>query len=716
LHLILLTLIVTFVVSGSAHFERAQVASASPLEYQVFSTDSMVVQGEVLCITSVIEEHLIVSYVAILVTQVVIGPDSLRGTEIILKHLGGEVSGVLLWVSDQPYFAVGETVELKVRQEGNLYVSVSPKKTLATPLNVFATAAGYVLMWYKPGTGWQVSTTRPGPDWYGPAKWSTGHFDYWINTANIPSDVSISSFITYATASFQTWQDDPSSSISFTYEGTGTATPGTPDGVNSVGWGSIGGATIAVTTSWGSYSPGDYASLRITETDIKFDSSKAWSAQSSGVSGKYDVQNIGTHEAGHTFGLGDLYDSADSEQTMYGYSSTEETKKRTLEWGDQAGAAALYPSGWYTVTFYTDPTSSTITADEVTKTNGDTGTYASGARVHVVANPPNGYQFSYWETSGVSVDSTSSADTYMTVSNNGWLKAHFIVLPDKGALVVFRPSVGTWYYTTKFNSYNDYNAKQWGISGDKPLLGDFDRDGKADLVVYRPSQGSWYWTTSSSSYLDYHLKSWGLANDIPLLGDFDGDGKSDLAVFRPSTGCWYWTTSGSGYSDYNTKPWGLSGDVPLLADMDGDGKADLVVYRPTTGTWWWTTLSSGYSDYNIKQWGLKGDKPLVCDVDGDEKADLTVFRPTNGYWYYTTSSGGYSDYNVKSWGLPGDVPLVGDLDGDGKSDFVVFRANSGCWYYTTSSSGYTSYNMKQWGMKGDIPVLFNAKFCVPTWL
>jgi hypothetical protein len=83
------------------------------------------------------------------------------------------------------------------------------------------------------------------------------------------------------------------------------------------------------------------------------------------------------------------------------------------------------PPPSYSVTFYSDPTSGTITAGGVTKSNGATGSYTSGSSVHVVANPPSGYTFSYWETSGVSVDSTSSADTYMTVSNNGWLKAHF---------------------------------------------------------------------------------------------------------------------------------------------------------------------------------------------------------------------------------------------------------------------------------------------------
>jgi hypothetical protein len=78
-----------------------------------------------------------------------------------------------------------------------------------------------------------------------------------------------------------------------------------------------------------------------------------------------------------------------------------------------------------TATFYSDPPTGTITADGLTMTYGTTRTYRTGARVHVIANAPSGCSFSYWETSGVSVDNTSSADTCMTVSGAGWLKAHF---------------------------------------------------------------------------------------------------------------------------------------------------------------------------------------------------------------------------------------------------------------------------------------------------
>jgi len=84
--------------------------------------------------------------------------------------------------------------------------------------------------------------------------------------------------------------------------------------------------------------------------------------------------------------------------------------------------------GTYSVTFYTDPSSvGSISANDVVKSNGATGTYVVNQRVHTAANLPSGYSFSYWEASGVTVDNQLSRDTYMTVLNNGWLKAHFSI-------------------------------------------------------------------------------------------------------------------------------------------------------------------------------------------------------------------------------------------------------------------------------------------------
>ncbi len=65
-----------------------------------------------------------------------------------------------------------------------------------------------------------------------------------------------------------------------------------------------------------------------TSYDVDFD----WSLN--GEAGKMDFENIATHELGHSVGLDDLFTEACSEDTMYGFAATGETKKSTLEGGD----------------------------------------------------------------------------------------------------------------------------------------------------------------------------------------------------------------------------------------------------------------------------------------------------------------------------------------------------------------------------------------------
>ena len=55
-----------------------------------------------------------------------------------------------------------------------------------------------------------------------------------------------------------------------------------------------------------------------------------------------DLDNIVTHELGHSLGLGDLYQAECSLETMYGYGVEGEIQKRDLNAGDVAGISSLY--------------------------------------------------------------------------------------------------------------------------------------------------------------------------------------------------------------------------------------------------------------------------------------------------------------------------------------------------------------------------------------
>jgi hypothetical protein len=150
----------------------------------------------------------------------------------------------------------------------------------------------------------------------------------------------------------------------------------------------------------------------------------------------------------------------------------------------------------------------------------------------------------------------------------------------------------------------------FGQTGDVPLAGDFDGDGKTDIAIYRPASGTWFILKSSSGFVDWIYQGWGVRaeGDQPVPGDYDGDGKTDLAVYRPASGTWFILKSSSNNSDWLWDGWGNATDVPMPADYDGDGKTDLAIYRPSTGEWWVKPLS-GTTPWSVV-FGAAGDVPL----------------------------------------------------------------------------------------------------------
>jgi hypothetical protein len=113
------------------------------------------------------------------------------------------------------------------------------------------------------------------------------------------------------------------------------------DGKNEVYFGPLDSGTIGVTIVWGIFG-GPTRNRELREWDQVYNTHYVWSASETGEVGKMDFDNIATHELGHAVGLGDLYTSACTSETMYGYGTEGETSKRDLNTGDIVGINVLY--------------------------------------------------------------------------------------------------------------------------------------------------------------------------------------------------------------------------------------------------------------------------------------------------------------------------------------------------------------------------------------
>jgi C1A family cysteine protease len=238
-------------------------------------------------------------------------------------------------------------------------------------------------------------------------------------------------------------------------------------------------------------------------------------------------------------------------------------------------------------------------------------------------------------------------------------------------------SAGQSYFSNDGTSWTDLttiftktNACIKAFTNDAGTGGGVDKIG-----VFRPS--------THQFYLDYNGNgvwngasvdrqyNFGLTGDIPVSGDWDMNGKTEIGVFRPSTHVFYLDYNGNGVwngasvdRQYN---FGLTGDIPVSGDWNLDGRTEIGVFRNTSHVFYLDYNGNGVwngasvdRQYNF---GLSGDKPVSGDWNADGRTEIGVFRNSTHLFYLDYNGNGvWNGASVDrqyNFGISGDKPVTG---------------------------------------------------------
>jgi len=228
---------------------------------------------------------------------------------------------------------------------------------------------------------------------------------------------------------------------------------------------------------------------------------------------------------------------------------------------------------------------------------------------------------------------------------------------------------GAWNGASVDRSYN------FGITGDIPVTGDWNNDSKSEIGVFRPSthlfyldyngNGVWNGVSVDKSY------NFGITGDIPITGDWNLDGRTEIGVFRNSTHLFYIDYNGNGAwngasvdRSYN---FGITGDIPLSGDWNSDGRTEIGVFRNSThlfyldyngnGVWNGASIDRQYN------FGISGDIPVSGDWNSDTRTEIGVFRNSTHLFYLDYNGNGVwngaSIDRQYNFGITGDIPVTG---------------------------------------------------------
>ena len=222
-------------------------------------------------------------------------------------------------------------------------------------------------------------------------------------------------------------------------------------------------------------------------------------------------------------------------------------------------------------------------------------------------------------------------------------------------------------------------------SGEKPIYGDWNGDGKTKVGVY--NNGTWLLDYNGNGVWDGPtidqaiFWSTGQSSDVPVMGDWNGDGKTKIGIYN--NGTWILDYNGNGVWEGpgvdKTIYWstGQAGEVPVVGDWNGDGKTKIGIH--VNGTWILEYNGNyawdGTGVDKLIYFGGPGYRPMVGDWNGSGWTKVGAYH-VNGTWALDYNGNfvwdGTSIDKLTFFGGPEWTPVVGDWSASGTTKIGAY--------------------------------------------
>jgi hypothetical protein len=135
---------------------------------------------------------------------------------------------------------------------------------------------------------------------------------------------------------------------------------------------------------------------------------------------------------------------------------------------------------------------------------------------------------------------------------------------------VYRPSTNEFFLDDGMPSPLTF---VFGDPGDIPVVGNWDdsEDGSDEVGVYRPSDNTFYLRADLNPGAPaVTARPLGASGDLPVVGDFDRDGRTTIGVFRDLTFGFFFLVNGATGQTVDLEiGFGAGTDTPVAGDWDG---------------------------------------------------------------------------------------------------------------------------------------------------